>query len=157
MRKIATLWTCLPLILAFLLPLPANAASTEDESVALWTQNALLATLTLNYMDEKKHFATVRPYYTFNAWSAMHSFLQRYMNQVRTQKLVLKPMPVGQPIVMRSGIVKKSHFFTGLPYWEIKQTVALPQLNATIDFAVIVIVVLTQDKYLIQSLNMEIH
>ena len=154
--KTTTLWISLPLILIFLLPLPMNAASTEDQSVALWTRDALIATLALDYIDEKKHFATVRPYYTFNAWNAIRSFLQRYMNQVQARHLVLNPTPIGQTVVVTSGVIKNSNFFTGLPYWEVKQTVTIPELGVTIDFVVIVIAVLSQDKYIIQSLNMEI-
>lgn len=78
------------------------------------------------------------------------------MEKVLTDQLILHPAPISPPVIVKSGIVTKSNFFAGVPYWVIQQPIAIPELSITIDFIVVVIELKQKNQYIIQSLNMSI-
>lgn len=148
-------------ILSFLLTtilfLLSSSIHADDKKIATWTQQVLLETLSVSYLDTPKDTAPLRACYTNDAWEAMTDFLGNYMSMVRTQKLSLNPIANGPATVVASGVIKVSNFFEGVQYWRVNQSITMEVLNLRIDFSVIVIEPPRKDKLLIQSLNMVIH
>lgn len=132
------------LLIGFLVFPPLNYAANID--VSTWTQKVLLATLTIDYnIKLPDDMAEVRKNYSSNAWEGLQAFLGDKIDIVRKQKPSLHPVPVGPPMIVTSGVN------SGIIFWRINQVISVPELNAVIEFSVIVSLA---DPYLIQTVSM---
>ncbi|HHF7346498.1 TPA: DotI/IcmL family type IV secretion protein [Legionella feeleii] len=132
------------LLIGFLVFPPLNYAANID--VSTWTQKVLLATLTIDYnIKLPDDMAEVRKNYSPNAWEGLQAFLGDKIDLVRKEKLSLHPVPVGPPMIVTSGVN------SGIIFWRINQVISVPELNAVIEFSVIVSLA---DPYLIQTVSM---
>ncbi|GGI83889.1 DotI/IcmL/TraM family protein [Legionella impletisoli] len=145
-RTILSLFLVVPLLCSSL-------SYANDPGVSDWTQKTLLETLAIDYTDNEDLYQRMRPNYTYNAWNALGDFLQNYIQIVQANKLVLHPKAIGPATILESGVVSKSNFFAGIPYWRVHQLIRIPELNLTIDFTVLVIAN-AQGKYIIPTINM---
>lgn len=131
-------------LLVFLVFPSLNYAANID--VSTWTQKVLLATLTIDYNVKLPDDLTeVRKNYSPAAWEGLQSFLGDKIEVIRQQKLSLHPVAVGQPMIVTSGVN------SGIIFWRINQVISVPELNAVIEFSVIVSLA---DPYLIQTVSM---
>lgn len=122
----------------------------DDNDVAAWTQQVLLSTLSIDYTVTPENFAVLRENYMPTAWEALQDFVGDQVNVIRTEKLTLHPVALGPATVVRSG------FSFDIHYWRVNQSIAIPELNMTIDFSVIVIKA-NNPPFLIQNMTMIKH
>lgn len=143
-----------PLVLVFLLAglllfppcLVANSNKVGD-----WVEKTLLLSTSLNFAVKKNEANPIRARYTLNGWYALSHFLSPHGE--RHLGKFFHPAPLSKPVVVNSGIVTNSSFFSGVPYWRVNQVIVIPEMNIRVAFSVLVIE--TTDKhYLIQSLDM---
>ncbi|WP_040915939.1 hypothetical protein [Legionella tunisiensis] len=139
----------LRLIFIILLAFPSlNYADNND--VAAWTQQVLLSTLSIDYTVTPDDFAVLRQNYMPTAWTALQEFVGDQVNVIRAEKLTLHPVALGPATVVNSGLAFNIH------YWRVNQSIAIPELNMTIDFSVIVIKA-NSPPFLIQDMTMIRH
>lgn len=137
------------ILLIVLLAFPAlNYA--DDNDVTAWTQQVLLSTLSINYTVTPDDFAALRENYMPTAWEALQDFVGDEVNVVRTKKLTLHPVALGPATIVNTG------FSFNIHYWRVNQSIAIPELNMTIDFSVIVIKA-NNPPFLIQNMTMIKH
>lgn len=134
----------------------SSLAQAQDEKVGAWVRQTLLATLSVSYEDNQPLFDKIKPNYSYNAWNSLKEFLGNYMTVIKAQKLTLKPVLNGPATVTESGTVKDSHFFSGIQYWKVSQSIHLPEINLGVDFSVLVIAT-ASGNYVITSLDMLTH
>ncbi|KTC65262.1 Macrophage killing protein with similarity to conjugation protein [Legionella adelaidensis] len=145
-----TLGFCTGILLFFLSSL---AHSDDNAAIIQWTQQTLLQALSVSYEElQSKTPRAIKANFTQDGWEGMTTFFANYIQEVVSQKLSLHPVLIGNGAIVKSGIVNDSNFFDGIPYWLVTQTLTVPELSLTIDFAVIVIKT-SSNRYLIQSLN----
>lgn len=144
--------------LLFALIMSPATLYAQDNAVEQWTQKILLSTLSVSYMQTKETLDSVRPYYTMNAWQALDSFLGNYLTIVKAQKLTLHPQLQGPSTLIKSGDVQKRLFLSRIHYWQVHQTVSIPELQITVDFTLLVMKPYDKNQgYKIQSINMVKH
>lgn len=122
----------------------------DDNDVAAWTRQVLISTLSIDYTVTPENFAILQENYMPTAWEALEDFVGDQVNVIRAEKLTLHPVALGPATVVRSG------FSFGIHYWRVNQSIAIPELNMTIDFSVIVIKA-NNPPYLIQNMTMSKH
>lgn len=134
----------------------SSFAQAQDDKVTAWVQNTLLATLSVSYEDNQPLFDKIKLNYTYDAWNSLKEFLGNYMTVIKNQKLTLHPALNGPATLIESGTVKDSHFFSGIRFWKVNQSIHIPELKLGIDFSVLVIAT-SSGNYLMASLDMLIH
>jgi hypothetical protein len=130
-----------------------SIAADTNERVAAWTQQTLLATFSVGDNADRTQ---IRKNYTDNAWQAMNQFFAPYIQVIKDKQLILHPVANGPAVVVKSGTITSSNFFKGLQFWQVNQSITVPELNAVINFSVGVIEAPTESKYIIQSLNVSL-
>ncbi len=134
----------------------SSITRADNNEVAAWAQQVLLATLSVDFSQTPQDSATVRTHYTKNAWDAAANFLGNYMQKVRAQKLTLHPVLNGPATLVASGAVNED-VLPGIKYWRVNQQVVIPELNITVDFSLLIMMTSTANKFLVQSIDMAIH
>lgn len=122
----------------------------DDNDVATWTRQVLISTLSIDYTVTPENFAILQENYMPTAWEALQDFVGDQVNVIRAEKLTLHPVAIGPATVVRSGVSFDIH------YWRVNQSIAIPELNMTIDFSVIVIKA-NNPPFLIQNMTMIKH
>ncbi|WP_133130905.1 hypothetical protein [Legionella yabuuchiae] len=145
-RTILSLFLVVPLLCSSL-------SYANNPGVTSWTQKTLIDTLALDYTNNDAVHKRMRPNYSYNAWNALGDFLQNYVQDVNANKLVLHPQAIGPASIVDSGVVSKSNFFAGIPYWRVHQLIRIPELDLTIDFTVLVIAN-AEGQFIIPTINM---
>lgn len=139
----------LKIVFLFALVFPTTNYA-DDTEVTTWTEQVLLSTLSVNYTMTASDFALIRPDYSANSWGALRDFLGEAVDRIRSEKLTLHPQPLNRATIVESGV------FSGIKYWRVNQSYAIPELNVSIDFSLIVIKA-SNPPFLIQSVNMLKH
>ncbi|KTD62542.1 DotI/IcmL/TraM family protein [Legionella spiritensis] len=137
--------SCL-LMLLYALLAPASSYA-DNTQVANWTQQVLVTTLSINYQEIQKELNANRVYYSNDAWEALGMFLGDGLGIVKNNHLVLHPKVLSNAQVVEQG------FFSGMEYWRVNLSIAIPELGGRVDFSVLVLKA-SDPPYMIQSLNM---
>lgn len=141
--------------LFFWLMLTSSITHANQAQVINWLQHTLLQTLSVSYLSTPKDFETFHQQnYTNDAWESITGFLGNYMSIVRANKLTLHPQLNGAAMLLESGVIQNNHFFDGISYWRIRQSIVIPELAKQIDFSIVVIQEPSANHYLIQSMDM---
>lgn len=125
----------------------ANLSHADDAQVAAWTQQVLMETLSVDYQTIGTEVKDIKSNYSLDAWEGLNSFLGSYVPVIKNNQLVLHPQALTNAQVVNEGD------YSGIQFWRVNQSIALPELSVRIDFSVIVIKA-TNPPYVIQSLNM---
>lgn len=124
-----------------LYPVIDYAAQVTD-----WTEKILLDTLSLNYRNLDKHLNRVQINYDPTAWDSLQSFIGDQLPVIRNNKLQLHPRSI-RPIQL---ITQED--YAQMPFWQLKQTIKIPELKMNLVFSLVVIKA-KNPPFLIQSLN----
>lgn len=142
--RFRTLCGCVFLILSFTHPTFA-----KNVEVNTWVSQVLMATLSINYQQPPSYLQSLRPYYTVNSWDGLRSFLGNYVQTVQDNELMLHPIITTPAQVTREGD------FSGIQYWQVTETIHIPELSFSVQFSVIVLGTSNPSQpYVIQSINM---
>ncbi|CEK09512.1 DotI/IcmL family type IV secretion protein [Legionella hackeliae] len=125
-------------------------ANDNDLDVTAWSQQTLLATLSINYNETDTDFADLRKRYTLNAWSALHNFFSQQITEVKKKQLTIHPYPLTKPSITEQGV------FSGIYYWRVNQSFMIPELHSQLDFSVIIIKG-NNPPFMVQSVNIVRH
>lgn len=134
----------------------STAGHARDQAIINWVQGVLLETLTFSYNDQSDSQNSLRTNFTYNAQSAISSFLGNYRQKVISEEMILQPQLNGPGQIIRSGIVNRSNFFNGIHYWQVQQAILMPKLDLNVTFTALVIE-LKANRYIIASLNMTLN
>ncbi|ASQ47157.1 DotI/IcmL/TraM family protein [Legionella clemsonensis] len=121
-----------------------------DYDVKSWTQETLMATLSINYTETPADFANLQRRYTVNAWSALHNFFNKEINEIREKHFTTHPSPLTPPIIVEKGVT------SGIAYWRVNQSFMISEMNSRLDFSLIVIRA-NNPPFIIQSVNVVRH
>lgn len=124
----------------------------QNQAIANWVQKTLISTLSVNQNNPPA--AELKSSYTSNAWQGITNFLSNVFEAADTDKLVLHPISNGNPEVVQAGIVENSHFFAGVQFWRVNQSILIPELSIRVDFSVVVVHT-ADNRYLIVAVNMQ--
>lgn len=136
-------------LLLTLICLLNQVSYANNTPVSSWVDKVLISTLSLNYTSAPSVFKAKHAYYMANAWGALNSFLSEYILAVKNQQLILTPQRILGPTVTEDGD------FSGIHFWRVNESIAISQLNVSIDFSVVVLETTNpQHPFMIQSINM---
>lgn len=120
--------------------------ATNNAEVALWTQQTLLNTFSIDHNYQDSELPKYRTRFTQNSWNAISDFLGDYLQVIRDKKLTLHPVFLIKPTVVDNGDA------SGIRYWRVNEELLFPEIKMKVAFSLIVIA--TEHGYLIQSLDM---
>lgn len=133
---------------------PATQNSQNNQIVGEWTTQLLITTLAIGYNTQER--PELKKFYTANARQALLACLGGYAQTVLQKQLTLHPVALAPATITESGTIKSSNFFTGIRYWQVSQSISIPELAAIINFSVTVVENPHTQSLIVQSISMSL-
>ena len=144
----------LMLVISLFIASLAQAANIpKDSYVTDWSENLLMNTLSVSYLDTDDESAEVQKNYSAAAWEPMSDFFHKEIKMIKEQSITLHPKALTEPTITRVAQCISNQC------WRVNQSFQLPELHMSIDFSLLIVNAKPAEDVpiLVQSVDMKVH